>query len=224
MPVIAIIFIMFFASFSVYFTLIFLHNVFLTFAIYYFICCIGIPITDVMIVQRKNIGELLRIIGFIWEKREKSLLVGILHGLAIYGLMLFAYFILKDKVDLGYVVKSVQQWGMPHSGKWVIFIILVVFNGLVEEIFWRGYCFGRLKQKMKGWQAIVIVTIFYVSYHFITLISFFNISVLSVSLILVVCFAGIIWGWMRNYFDNLWAPAAGHVLATCGYMTIFMLL
>lgn len=216
--------VMFFAAFSVYFTLVVLHNVFLTFIIYYFVCCIGIPIIDVVIMQRRKFYELLHFIGFKEDKRSKSILFGVLHGIAIYSLMLLAYFILKDKVELSNVIKNVQQWGMPLSGKWVIFLILVIFNGLVEEIFWRGYCFSRLRQVIKGWQTILIVTCFYVSYHFVTLISFFNISILSVSLIVIVCFAGIIWALMRNYFDNLWASAIGHVLSTCGYMTIFMLL
>lgn len=228
-PVFQTLIIMFLAAFSVYFTLIICKNVILTFIVYYFICCIGIPILDVLVLQKRNLGGFFSSIGFTLKgfesgKIKKSLITGILHGIIIYGLMLFAYFILRNKVELNNVLEVVQQWGIPYSKKWMLFLIVVFFNGFVEEIFWRGYCFSRLKQSIGGWQAVLVITFFYTSYHFVTLISFFGFSVLSISLIITVFSAGIIWGWMRKFFNNIWAPAIGHVLATCGYMTIFMLI
>jgi membrane protease YdiL (CAAX protease family) len=102
-------------------------------------------------------------------------------------------------------------------------MILVLFNGFVEEVFWRGYCMGRLKGAVGSITAILVTAVFYASYHIVTLFSFFGVSVLSISLVLVVFSGGLLWGRMRNYFGNLWAPAIGHMLATAGYMTIFVM-
>jgi len=218
-----VIIIMFLAAFSVSFCLLVLHNVMLTFIAYYFICCISIPIIDLVFIKKQKFSGYLKFIGFSL-KPLRSIITGIAHGLVIYFLMLGVYFYLKDKVDLNNVLKSVQEWGMPNSGRWIIFFIVVLFNGLVEEVFWRGYCFTELRESLSAVPAIMITTIFYTSYHLVTLFSFFGPSVLGISLVITVFSAGILWGILRNYFNDLWAPAIGHILATCGYMTIFMML
>jgi uncharacterized protein len=215
---------MFLSAFSVFFCLEVLKNVLLTFLIYYFLCCLGIPVISLLVVKKRKLSDLPASVGFTPPGRGQ-LALGIIHGLLIYAAMLAAYFILRDKVDLNAVMKSVSGWGMPRSGKLLIFVIMVIFNGLVEEVFWRGYCIGRLLPAMKAVPAVILVSLFYTSYHTVTILSFFGVTVLGVTLVLVVLSAGLIWGWMRvKGSQTLWAPAIGHMLATAGYMTIFLLI
>ena len=101
---------------------------------------------------------------------------------------------------------------------------MVIFNGFVEEIFWRGYTFGKLGKHLNKWYTIVVITVFYTSYHLATILTFFNISYLSIQMVFFVAIAGFIWGWMKYFFNNLWASAIGHTFATIGYMSIYLLL
>ena len=214
---------MFLAAFSVWFCLVSLKNVFLTFVVYYLICCIGVPVYDSRILKKEGFSAMLNGLG-LSRPSGKHLLFGISHGLIIYGAMLGAYFLLKSSIDFAGVMKSVLSWGMPVSGKPLIFVIMVLCNGFVEEVFWRGYCMGSLLPAMSKTKAVLLTTLFYASYHMVTLFSFFGVSWLGVILVLVVVTAGLLWGFMRSYYKSIWPSAVGHMFATAGYMTIFLLI
>ncbi len=132
--------------------------------------------------------------------------------------------LLKDKFLSSDIAVSLEQWGISQNLKWIIFILMVLFNGIVEEIFWRGYTYEKIKNHLNKWLAIFVVTSFYTSYHLATVLTFFKVSYLGFQIVLFIFIAGLIWGWMRYRFNNIWASAIGHTLATIGYMTVYLLI
>jgi membrane protease YdiL (CAAX protease family) len=131
--------------------------------------------------------------------------------------------VFKDKLLTGEITFSLEQWGVSKENKWIVFIVMVLFNGVVEEIFWRGYTYGKIGDRLNRWLAMFIVTSFYTSYHLATILAFFKVSYIGLQIILFISAAGFIWGWMRHHFKNIWASAIGHTLATIGYMAIYLL-
>jgi len=210
--------IMLLAVLSVVLPLLVFKNVFITFVLYYGVVSLCVPLFDLFVVRRMRWREAMDFLGFKQDKT--SLLFGVFHGLGLFFIILIAYFSLRNLIDTSNVLLAVSSWGA--ESRLLVFALVILFNGFVEEFFWRGYCFGRLQGHY--WKNLALVTVFYVSYHLATIVSFFGVSYISFALIASIALVGLLWGWMRIKFQNTWPSTLGHVLATVGYMTVFLLL
>ena len=211
------------ASLSVVIPLTLLSNVYAVFFLYYIGMCLLVPFSDLIIRRKLSFTEALRFLGFRRENRKKSITVGLIHGSIILGLMIGGFFALREVFISSDIVSTLAQWGVTGNTKWILFFLMVIFNGIVEEIFWRGYTFGRLKDTLQKWPAILIVTFFYTSYHLATVLTFFKVSFMGIQTVILIFMAGLLWGWMRYRFQDILAATIGHTLLTIGYMTVFML-
>ena len=194
------------------------------FLLYYIGICIIVPLLDCILLKRMNLRDFINFIGFDNRNVKKSLFIGIGHGLLFFTLTVAGFYIFKDFFMQSTIIENVKAWGVSNESKWILFVIMVLFNGIIEEIFWRGYTYGKLRKYTKKWLTIIIVTLFYTSYHLATVLSFFKLNYLSIQVIFAVFAAGIVWGWMRFKYKNIRASTIGHSFATIGYMTVYLLL
>ncbi len=211
------------ASFSVIIPLTLFSNVYAVFFLYYIGMCLLVPFIDLLLLKRISFTEAFRFLGFRRENSRRSIASGLIHGSIILALMIGGFFAFREVFISSDIVTSLAQWGVSGSKKWILFFLMVLFNGIVEEIFWRGYTYGRLKDILQKWPAILIVTFFYTSYHLATVLTFFKVSFMGIQTVIFIFLAGLLWGWMRYRFQDILATTIGHTLLTIGYMTIFML-
>jgi membrane protease YdiL (CAAX protease family) len=212
--------------FSVVIPLTIFHSVFLTFILYYGFACLLIPFLDLTLVQKLNRRASFQFFGFTTLNARSAILFGLGHGIFIYLITIGAFFFFPNQMLANNnVISAIRDWGVSSREIIPLTIIMLLCNGLVEEIFWRGYIFEKLKRVggpfLHPWPIIFLTAVFYTSYHLATILAFFHISPVSMILIFSVLIAGLGWGWLKVYFQNLWAPAIGHILATAGYMTVF---
>lgn len=212
------------ASLSVIIPVAIFKNLIAVFLLYYVGMCIIVPFIDLVIVKKLSLTDVVSFLGFKKDNFKSSILIGLLHGFVFLSFTVGGFFVLKDMFLASDIAVSLEQWGAPGKIRWVVFIVMVLFNGVVEEIFWRGYTYGKIGDQLNRWLATFIVTLFYTSYHLATVLAFFKISYIGLLIILFIFTAGFIWGWMRYHFKNIWASAIGHTLATIGYMTVYLLL
>lgn len=212
------------ASLSVVIPLTVFKNVAVVFIIYYLGMCLTVPIIDLIIIRKMSFKDFIQFLGFRKGNRGNSILVGVGHGFIFFAFTIVGFFIFKNFFISSDIFKSLTGWGISAASKWTVFFLMILFNGIVEEIFWRGYALGKLKIHLGQWLTIAIVTIFYTSYHLATVLTFFSISYLSIQIVLFIFIAGLVWGWMRFFYNNLWASVIGHTLVTIGYMSIYLLL
>lgn len=212
------------ASLSVIVPIAIYRNLIAVFVLYYIGMCLVVPFVDLVLIKRLSLSEVRGYLGLSNVNIKSSILVGLLHGLILLSFTIGGFFVLKDTFLASDINASLEQWGASQDNKWVIFIIMVLFNGMVEEIFWRGYTFGKIGNQLNKWLAIFLVTLFYTSYHLATVLAFFKISYIGLQIIEFIFIAGFIWGWMRYRYKNIWASTIGHTLITIGYMTIYLLL
>jgi len=219
-----IILVMALASLSVIIPLVIFENVIAVFILYYIGMCLIVPFVDLILIRRIGLNDAIRLLGFAKANIKISLFVGLLHGITIFVFTICGFVIFEEVFVTSDIATSLEQWGVSENIRWIIFILMVLFNGIVEEIFWRGYTYGKIRNQLNKWFAIFIVTFFYSSYHLATVFTFFKISYISIQIVLFIFAAGLIWGWMRYRFNNIWASVIGHTLVTIGYMTIYLLL
>ena len=90
----------------------------------------------------------------------------------------------------------------------LILFLLVLIQGILEEIIFRGYLMSRITAKKSKWIAVFGSTIFYLVFHMsnptTTKLSFFNIFLISI----VMCL--LYW-----YFDNVLVVAIFHGIWNC---------
>ena len=221
--VLPVIIIMALASLSVIIPLTLFNNVYAVFFLYYIGMCLLVPFADLILIRKLSFIDAFRFIGYRNENRKSSVNAGFAHGLLAFSLMMAGFLVFKDIFMSSDIVTSLAKWGVTENTKWILFFLMVLFNGIVEEIFWRGYTYGRLKDVLPKWPTILIVTFFYTSYHLATVLTFFGVSFMGIQMVVFIFIAGLFWGWMRYRFNDILATTIGHTLLTIGYMTIFML-
>lgn len=210
------------AALSLILPLTIFKSVLLVFLLYHIGCCLLLPSIHKIGFEKLGFKAFLQFLGFDQCNLKISFLIGIGHGLFILVFTVAGYFMFQEAPFLMNIGRSLSQWGATSSNKWAIVVFMIVFNGVVEEVFWRGYALKRLLGVLRPWTAILVATIFYTSYHLATILTFFRFTLISLEIILSIFAAGLLWGWMRWRFNSLWAPVIGHGLATLGYMLVYL--
>ena len=111
--------------------------------------------------------------------------------------------------EIGYRLLSISNSPVGVCA-YLIFCIFVI--GLGEEIFWRGF----IQKKISGYlpaNMSIWVTAFLFS-----MIHFYIFTILpiktGISFLVLIAFAGGMWGYLFKYFGNIWSAAISHGITT----------
>lgn len=83
-------------------------------------------------------------------------------------------------------------------------LILYIFVGFAEEIFFRGYCMTALKQTGHTWVVVIVSSLIFSIAHGLNP----NVSVLGLANIFIV---GLLFAFMFLKTGNLWLPIGFHI-------------
>lgn len=120
-----------------------------------------------------------------------AILTGILSAIAVAWLPFFA----PDQVqDVGFNNLTSQQ------GYMLAFLTLVGVAPIVEEVFFRGYLYGKLRRAVPVWLAIVVTSAVFAAFH-----GQWNVAVDTFALSVVLCS-------LREITGSIWAGILLHML------------
>ena len=138
--------------------------------------------------------------GFSKENYLEAIKVG--TGLAIFSVVgIVAILLMSDNISLT-LSKDLK------IGIIIMLVILVIMQGFLEEIVFRGYLMTRLAAKKGKWIAILLSSIFYIVFRMSNPTTS-NIDLLNIFLISVVM-SLLYW-----YFDNVLVIAIFHAFWNC---------
>ena len=144
--------------------------------------------------------------GFNKENNLEAIKVGI--GLAIFSVVgVVAILLMSNNISLT-LSKDLK------IGTIIILIILVLMQGFLEEIVFRGYLMTRLAAKKGKWIAILLSSIFYLVFR-MSNPSTSKLDLLNIFLISIVM-SLLYW-----YFDNILVIAIFHAFWNCISGVIF---
>ncbi|MCP4231672.1 MAG: CPBP family intramembrane metalloprotease [bacterium] len=197
-------------------------NIFAVFVAYHVVIALVLPLLDSLFLRRFTVKEHLRFIGLLPERPVPGIIAGVvcavvMGGGTVIGFLLWGDFFLEHND----VVAAIGRWGVSSNAILYMMGFMVLYNGVGEELFWRGYVQRRLQDRYKPWVAILIATVFYTGYHPLTVYSFFGDIPVALFNTFMVFLAGLVWGWLRYRFDSAWPAMLGHIGATAGYMAIY---
>ena len=182
-------------------------NVPLTFLLFY-AWLLGVPLIDNAFPKGR----------FKAEKRDILLGIGsgVLFFLFIFVGMRYLHVYL---LDVGKLRVLLLEWGFSGPGEiWLVLVFLFV-NPVLEEIYWRGYMYDKLRVNGKA-VAIWVSAIFYALYHLLTVNELFT-GGFSLLAVIPVLMAGLFWGYLRERTGSITATIIGHGLADLGILFVY---
>ena len=197
------------AATSVVLTLGVLRNVWLTFAVYHLGFCLVIP----AILRRRSARVSL-------DRRAVAFGLGS-GALAFAGILLLYRLFGGLLLEPARLRSAIDDWGGGND--FLLTGLMVLGNGVAEELFWRGFIHDRASAWKSRTGAVLIISAFYASYHAFTALKLTGRPAVAVLMIAIVFGAGAFWGWTRERFGTPVPAVIGHALATAGYMLVYLL-
>ncbi len=207
-------------SVAVFTGLVVLNSIFATYILFYGVVCIAVPLLDRVVSLKQTMREFFRYIGF--ANTRKSLLPGLLIGVTfLAAISLFFMVFSRQLIDTSSMSDTLSRWNVDSGNLFVFLFMMIAGNSILEEIYWRGYVFSRLKKLTGPRNTVLLTALFYTSYHLITTITLFSLAqglLLSAAVFLV----GIFWACLRIKYDSIIPAVISHLLADLGLMLIYL--
>ena len=134
--------------------------------------------------------------------RLKHLIIGIVSAGALY-LIFFAgnkistliFPFAGDQIESIYKIRGgLALWKIS---------ILLVWIGICEEVFWRGYIQKKCSEKTDATRGWLISSAFYGLIHFASL---------NFMLMLAAAICGVFWGYLYKRYKTLWPSIISHIV------------
>ncbi|MGI6568314.1 MAG: CPBP family intramembrane glutamic endopeptidase [Erysipelotrichaceae bacterium] len=145
-------------------------------------------------------------------------------ALGVYILILAAFFIFRNVFDFSHVKESLLSSVKVSKDNFIfVSIYISLFNSFLEEFFFRGYCFLHLKTIVSRKRAYIFSSLIFALYHCSMMIGWFNI-ILYLLLIVSLFVAGLIFNYLNERFDSLFASWFFHMFANLSINTVGIIL
>ncbi len=201
-------------------TLVGLHNVWATFLCYHLGICLLWPAFD---SHRRGLtvrGHLRRV-GLTGGRTGAGVVAGVALG-CVLALGQWLGFAVTGNLllDGQRIAAALSRWDVVPQRGGLLLLAMLLLNGPAEELYWRGDVHRRLHRWPRR-TAIAAAALAYASYHGVTLLALFGEPGIALALLAVVFAAGLLWGWLRERYGNVWPALLGHLGATVGYMAVY---
>lgn len=163
-------------------------------------------------------------ISKIIKPEKKGIIIAVLLGVAIYIIILGAYFIFKNIFDFSGLTASLNKTTGVNKGNFIFVAIYISFvNSLLEEFFFRGFAFLILKKVASKKFAYIFSSVAFAVYHIAMMIGWFGVPVVVISL-LGLFVGGLIFDIFDDIKDNIYLSWIVHMFANFAINTIGFIL
>ncbi len=172
-----------------------------------------LPLVYSLCGGRFNLKEMLK-------PRKNGLLIAVGVGLAVYLIVVGAYFGFRNVFDFSSMTKSITSSTGVNKDNFLFVAIYISFaNSFLEEFFFRGFAFLHLKKVVdKRWAYIVSAGAFAL-YHIAMMIGWFNGAVVALCMV-GLFIGGIIFNRFAEWQDNIYLSWLIHMFANFATNTI----
>lgn len=160
----------------------------------------------------------------VFKLDRKSLKVSLGLGIAVYALIIGAYFTLGKLFDFSNVTNALNANMGVNAGNFLYVALYISFiNSLLEEFFFRGFAFLNLKRVFSKRFAYAFSSISFALYHVAMMIGWFDPLLLLLLIGSLFC-AGMLFDWLNDRYENIYCSWLVHMCANFAINTVgFML-
>ena len=147
-------------------------------------------------VDRKRLGA-------VYAFKRRHVFVGVLSAFVLY--VIFYVGNLVSIHIFPFAVSQIEDIYSTRSGASLAAIGLMLFLwvGPLEEVFWRGFVQRRLCERFGGWRGYFLACAVYTLVHIFS----FNLMLIAAA---GVC--GLFWGWIFKRYKSVWPCLICHAL------------
>lgn len=160
----------------------------------------------------------------LFKIRKKGFVLAILSGIIVFTTIIGAYLIFGDFFDLSNIVISLSDnIGVNKNNFIFVSIYISFFNSLLEEFFFRGFAFIKLKQTTTRTFAYIFSSLSFAVYHIAMMIGWFDITVFLLTLS-ALFIGGLIFNYFNEKYENIYISWLIHMFANFAINTIGFIL
>lgn len=173
-----------------------------------------IPIVYTVMDRNIKLKDIFKI------KYKKQLIYSVALGLIVYGVILGAYFILKDFIDLNNI-KDILDKDLNVNKSNFIFVALYIsfINSLLEEFFFRGFMFLNLRKIINRKNAYIISGFAFAIYHVAIMANWFNPLLFGLAMT-GLFIGGLIFNYLNDKTSNIYNSWLVHMMANFAINTV----
>ncbi|MFA5523122.1 MAG: type II CAAX endopeptidase family protein [Tissierellales bacterium] len=176
---------------------------------------IALPYIYILFINKRSIRKKIKF-------NKKDLYIGTGLGIGCFIILMAAYIILKDIIDLNTIANELQTKSKVSPSNFIFVAFYISFvNSFLEEFFFRGFIFLNLFELGYIKLAYVFSSFLFAIYHISVFKNWFNPWLIGLSIFGLVSV-----GFIFNYIDtksknfiNSWIV---HILADAAIMLIGM--
>lgn len=155
---------------------------------------------------------------------KKGFVVALILGLAVYAVIVGAYFAFRNIFDFSALTKSLNETTGVNKSNFIWVAIYISFvNSLLEEFFFRGFSFITLKKFTSRKFAYIFSSLSFALYHIAMMIGWFGVPVILISL-LGLFVGGMIFNRFDENNENIYLSWLVHMFANFATNTIGFIL
>jgi membrane protease YdiL (CAAX protease family) len=188
------------------------------FVLYHLLCCIVLPAADFLVLKKASPRSVAALLGFRKPWR-RDLALGLGLGAFMAAVMILALSFLRAGVfESGKIHEALGEWGVSGRNMVLVYIVMIAFNGAVEELFWRGYLYERLRFLPNRFLALGLPAFFFGAQHLFVISRLVADPALIALFLLGILGAGAVWSVLREHSAGILPCLVSHVMVTAGYM------
>lgn len=170
----------------------------------------------------KMLSDKQRIFVSLDKKEQKPVLI---IGFVVFVIILIGYYIFKEFIDLD-IIKSklLDKEGVSKANFIYVAIYISIVNSFLEEFFFRGYVFGKLRDQASRAFAYLYSSGLFALYHLAIMGTWFS-PLIFVLAMLGLFIGGLIFDYLTEEFASMQASWFVHLMANLAINTVgfFML-
>lgn len=144
---------------------------------------------------------------------NKEVVIALLSGLAIFSFILGSYFLLGRFFDFSNIVSSLSENIGVKSSNFIFVAIYISFaNSLLEEFFFRGFAFLKLKEVTSRKFSYIFSALAFSLYHLAMMIGWFDIVLFTLTM-LGLFVGGLIFNYFNEKYKNIYVTWLIHMFA-----------
>ena len=134
------------------------------------------PLFFRLFIEKKTLKHSL-FKNFSFKRFKKYIFSIIPIGVILASIYVSSFLLFKDWLDLQIIVTKLHELiSLNISNLIFIGLYIVIVNSLLEEYFWRGFMFEKLRKLIKPWMAHIFTGIAFSFHHIMFYYNWFNMT------------------------------------------------
>ncbi len=156
------------------------------------------------------------------KKEGLGLALGL--GLGVYGLIVGGYFVLRNFIDFSGIAGNLAaSTGVTRENFLLVSLYISFANSLLEEFFFRGFCFWGLKNSIGKGFAYGFSAVAFSLYHTAMMFGWFAWWIFALALVGLFV-GGCIFNWLNEKQQTIYTSWLTHMFANFAINTIGFIL